>query len=881
VEEVFLRVIEVPLGDRERVLTEECGGDRALRTEVESLVAEHDADPDFLESPPPWLQEPGDAADDPSRLGPYRVIRRLGRGGMGTVYLAEHRAEGFTREVAVKVVRRGLDTDDVLARFRSERQILARLTHPNIAALLDVGAMDDGRPYLVVEHVAGVPLREWCEGRALGLDERLRLMVEICDAVDHAHRHLVVHRDLKPGNVLVTAEGTPKLLDFGIAKILEPGGRAATGLTREGQRVLTLGYASPEQIRGDPVTTAVDVYALGVILYEMIAGVHPVEARLEQPRDQWSRGAVERAVTEADPPPPGAAAARGRSRPGGAPEGAGEVRIDHDLDTVVLKALAREPDERYPSAGALSDDLRRYLAGFPVEARPSSALYRASRFTRRNPWLVTAVASALVILVASTALVAYQSSRILAESERVARERDKALEVRSFLLESFGATGPDQPAGDAVTVRTLLDNRAATVDADFADDPEMRAEMRMVLAEAYDRLGLHAQAEPLAREALELRRTLFGGPHADVATSLNLLGWILHQSGRTDEAEPLLREAVTVGRRVFADRADERLARALNDLGVAREAVGAYEEAEALYRESLAERREAVGPGDQAMAVTRSNLAVVLYRLGKMEEAVDAAEDALERFRAAFGPDHQRSTIVQSNLAAMRFEMNDYAGAEREHREILERRRRTLGPEHPQVAFSMTMLANDLIAQDRPEEAEPLVVEALAIQRSALGERHPDVASTVEVLGEIRLARGSPDEAVRHFEVALDLTREHRGDRHPDVAGTLGRIGKAHLEGGRLDEAVKAFEDAYELYREVLGVDHFRTVDMALELASRLVTLGDSARAAELADEGAGALGRAGVGEDHWLSRALEGLNEQLGRVEGGDVVPEPAGAQR
>ena len=622
--ELCLGALERPPAERAVWLDGACAGDRALKAEGEGLLAQED--PDFLENPIVRMEglaapeaTPGDSLE--RRIGPYRIVRPLGHGGMGEVFLAIQEGDGFERPVALKVVRPGMATDDVLARFRLERRILAGLSHPNLAKLIDGGATEDGLPYFVMEYVEGVPITEHCEQAGASVEERLRLFMDVCDAVHHAHQSLVVHRDIKPGNILVTRDGAPKLLDFGIGKVLDPTEGPDRTLTV--RRVLTPEYASPEQLRGGVITTATDVHGLGLLLYQLLTGRHPFAD------DATTTEEVDRALRETNPTSPSTRVGAARPRLRRALRG--------DLDNIVLKALRKEPERRYASVEALRADVERHLEGRPIRARPDSVRYRLSKFVSRNPWGVAAAALALVALGTAIVVPWRQNRQLLAE-------RDKALAVQGFLLEGFGTTGGDETIG----ARDLLDRQAARLDTAYADRPELRAEMLLVLSDAYERLGLYAEAIPPAERALELLVDVHPDDHADVARAYNTLGWALYRGARLPEAAALLAEAVAIRRRLGRPSLGE-LSRSLNDLGVVRNAMGEFETAEALHREAFEIRSEVLGDSELATGISASNLAAALYQLGRYDEAREQMTRALELMRRAVGPDHQRTVTVQNN----------------------------------------------------------------------------------------------------------------------------------------------------------------------------------------------------------------------------------------
>ncbi len=743
IESVCAEAMELTGETRRAWLATACGADLELCRDVEALLSELDAEPDFLEQPivPRDRSSAGhtfafdnDATlTDQDSIGPYRVLQLLGRGGMGEVYLAVRDADGIEQHVAIKIIRRGMGTAHVLRRFRLERRIVANLQHPSVAQLIDAGATADGRPYFVMEFVNGVPITEYCDTHRLSVPARLRLLQQVCGGVQHAHQRLVVHRDLKPGNILVTADGTPKLLDFGIGKVLSESDEFGTAVeTQTAVRLLTPDYAAPEQLTGDAATTATDVYALGVLLYELLVGLHPYRTGGNSRRDR------EQATLRELPSPPSA-------RTDAIGDALERRRVlDRDIDNIVLMALRKEPERRYQSAAALSDDIERYLGSRPVRARPDTWSYRTRKFVSRHTGAAISLAVVAVALLAISIVSVTQSRRVAAAAALTASERDRALEVRGFLMEMFGATGADQSVGDTVSVRALLDRQRERIDRDFAGRDTVKADMLEVLADGYDRLGLYADAEPLARRSLELRRTALTAEHADVATSANLLGWIQHERGEYDEAEQLINEAVRI-RRSGGAPAREDLSRSLNDLGVLYNATKRYAEATHVLRESLQLRRDALGDEHRAVGITANNLAAAFFFQQQLDSALVVQSLALQALQTSLGPDHQRTVVALSNLAAFKRASGALSEAESDYRELAIRQTRLQGRAHPVTARVLSALSLVLSDRGRAErsdalllEADSLCAEALVALRTALGAEHPQVAATSARLQSIR-----------------------------------------------------------------------------------------------------------------------------------------------
>lgn len=772
-----------------------------------------------------------------AQLGTYRILREIGRGGMAIVYLAERADGAFTQHVAAKVVRRGIDTDETLRRFARERQIVASLDHPGIARLLDGGVSDEGRAYLVMEHVEGLPLDRYADEARLSIDARLALFAQVCEAVESAHRRLVIHRDIKPGNVLVTGAGVAKLVDFGVAKILSPDDAdGADAMTRVDVRIMTPEYASPEQFLGEPLTTATDVYSLGVVLYELLSGRRPFEDEDASPRD------LERARLERDPEPPSAVcgrpSARGDPSARAAARGANPAtlarRLHGDLDTIVLTALRREPDRRYGSVIALRQDIERHLAGLPVSARPATLRYRTGKFIRRH---LAGVAAALLAALA----VAAGTGAALVQSGAAAREGRRAEQIRDFLLGVFEISDPNRSRGEAVTARELLDRGSERVAMDLAGDPGLRAEMQAVLGRLYQRLGLFDEARAHFTDALAARRDTHAAPHL-VAESLRDLAAVRFEDGAYENAEALIREALALTRSAGGDRAGA-LAATTAELASVLRAKGDYGPAEALYREALAASRQL---GDAAgIANVLNGLGLTLDQAGKSAAAIDVLRESIALGRRAHGDGDRGVLLSECNLASALHHAGQLDASLDAFRTCTDTRRRLLGGHHPDVALALNNMALVHSDLNQYELAEDLHAQALAIRREVFGERHETVAGSLNNLAIVTFQRGRYAEAGDRFRELVEVWRDLLGPDHPNTLATTNNLGMALRSAGKLEEAEATLEEVLAARRRTLGVDHPDAAASLLNLASVAQRRGNFARAAALADEALPVLERA------------------------------------
>ncbi len=725
-------------GDRARALLEDSG--LLLRWNEEAV---------------PFAEE-SDESDENlagTAVGRYRLLEEIGRGGMGTVYRAERADGAFEQTAALKLVRRGMDSDAVLRRFHHERQVLAALDHPNVARLLDGGRSEEGRPYFVMELVEGEPITAYCDRRRLGVEARLRLFLQVCEAVAFAHRNLVVHRDLKPSNVLVTDDerGRPqaKLLDFGIAKLLSADTVPGATLTQPGHLLLTPQYAAPEQIRGEAVTTATDVYALGVLLYELLTGQPPYRLGSSSPAE------LERVIGGVEPPRPSAAVA-----PGEEAEARGvsaerlKKRLAGDLDQVCLKALRKEPERRYASAEALGEDVERHLAGLPVTARPDTVGYRARTFVRRHRAPVVATAAVVVVFLA---LVGFYTVRLAAERDRAQQEAATAEQVTALLAGIFRGSDPSNTAkgersGLDVTAQELLDRGARRIE-ELEGEPLVQAELTNVIGRVYRELGLYEEAQTFLERALAMRRRLLGENHPDVATSMNGLAIVLFDRGAYDEAEQLYRETLAMRRRLLGENHPD-VAISMSNLAVHLHDTGrydAYDEAESLLREALATQRQLLGEDHPDVATALNDLAFLLKARGAYEEAEPLLREALAMAIRLRGQEHFYVAISLVNLGRLLIDTGRVEEAEPLLRQALDTYIRVLGKQDIRTIRGQVTFGTVLTALGRYDEAEARLQEAHTLYQSDDSEVKPeDREAAREALVALYTAWGKPEQAARY-----------------------------------------------------------------------------------------------------------------------------------
>ncbi|MGI9174442.1 MAG: tetratricopeptide repeat protein [Rhodothermales bacterium] len=882
---VFDRALDLPAEARLPYLQKTCDLDETLRQEVEELLRATSPADDFLETPLSDLIramldeiEPAEAAESAigQRIGPYRLLEHIGSGGMGAVYRAERDDGHYQKRVAVKLIRPEVTRADALERFRSERQILADLEHAAIARLLDGGVAEveagaPERPYFVMEYVDGLPIDVYCDKYRLSVGKRLTLFRAVCEAVQYAHRNLVIHRDLKPSNILVTKEGKVKLLDFGIAQVMdaESSGDGATSAILAPARMMTPEYAAPEQVRGEKITTSADVYVLGVLLYELLTGHRPYQPKNHRRRE------VERVVLEEIPVQPSTKVGTSEERIGRTgdveqltPKSVSEARaswprrlarrLRGDLDRIVLKALQKAPEQRYASVEQLSEDVRRHLEGMPVKARQGRTGYHAMKFVGRNRVVVAAV----VLTVLSLALglgyavhqkrVALEQRHVALEQERIAaeqrdyatwaaaeafREKQKAERITDFIVSVFQGVGSSTRPNQSVKASDLLRQGAQRVEVELQGDPEVQAEMLEVLGEVSQSLTFYKEAMPLLERALSTQRQLYNADHPKMASTVYQLALLQQRSGNYDAAEPLFKESLAIRRRLYRVASHPDVAESLHGLAGIYHRKGRYAEAEPLYREALRQRRVLYGNHHAIVAKNLEHMGWLLRFKGQYDEADEAFREALaihERF-----PEKEVPIVnASSHVATMLTNRGAYDEAEPMLREVLATWKKVYGDEHLRTATANHNLAELLYHKGAYAEAEPLYREALAGRRAIFGDVHASTALTATQLADLLTATGTHAEADSLYRFALESVEGAFSKEHVRASYPLSGLGQLRIQQGRLTEAERHLREALRLRQEKFPEGHPHTATAKVLLGRCLAEVGRMEEAVPLLAEG-------------------------------------------
>ena len=864
---LFDEIVELEPALRGAAVAERCADDASLAGELRKLLeADRSGDSgEFLAGlVAAEAQALGGGDVSGQRLGPWRIVRQLAEGGMGTVYLGERADGAYDALAAVKLVRGGLPTPALDARLRAERQILAGLSHPGVAKLLDGGTTADGTPYLVLEFIEGRSITDWCAARGLSVASRLELFLKVCDAVAYAHRQLVAHRDLKPSNILVTEDGEPKLLDFGIAKLVDAMEQEGSA-TAQTLRLMTPAYASPEQVTGRGAGVATDVYALGVLLYELLTGRLPIETK------GLAAGALLRKVTGEVPPVASSVV----------PDPEHRRRLQGDLDAVLSRALRKEPEQRYSSVELLAEDIRRHLSGYPVLVRHDDWAYRTGRMLRRNAGTVSGGLLLLILMVSFTASSVVQARRLAIERDRADAQRASAERVSGFLAELLGEADPNVASGRDVTAREVLDRGAERIFSGLDDDAEIRAALATVMGRVYRNLGEYEAAEPLLDSALALRARVGVGDPLPLAESTLERGALAFDVGDYEDALALHTEALSLLEEALAGD-DERVAGALDWIASSLAALGRDDQAEAFARRTLAMYDRLHTSPHETIATAQVNLADILRARGAYDEALALNEEALAQRRAIFGDMHLEVAHALNHVASTLHRSGRSAEAVPYVEEGLTIRRTIFPEPHPETAASLGNLSNILRGIGRFDDAERVRRESLAMLRAVFPDEHPYIAATTFSLGELLLEAGKTSEAEHSLLESAELHRATLPEGHPNLGYPLTALGRLYLRTGRAAQAETVLREAYDARKKGLPEGHWHVAASGLELGRALDLLGREVEAEEVLRESRATLiatfgaddARAVEASDalraHYLRRGLE---ERAAALEG--VAPE------
>lgn len=783
----------------------------------------------------------------PRIVGRYKLLKPIGRGGMGNVYLAERADGSFERKSAIKFVRTELNSKELHNRFNREKQIQASLDHPSIARLYDAYSDEHGTPYLVMEYVDGKPLTTYSEENHLSVRQKIELFISVCQAVQHAHQNLVIHRDLKPSNILVTPEGECKLLDFGIAKILDQNENLPE-ITQSGQHYFSMKYAAPEQIQKKTVNTLSDVYSLGVLLHQLLTGSLPYAIT-----DKTTYGEFEQKICHDPVPKPS-------SQVKASPELSRQLR--GDLDNIILKALEKSPDRRYRSAEALADDLKRYLNNLPVSARPAGIFYKTGKFVQRNK-MVSSFTALLLVTVFSGLY--YHTTEIGKERDRAELQRDlaeleaaKTARVSEFVVDLFEQADPYQRAGNEFTVADLLAQGRERIET-LDEAPLIQAEMHQVLARVHRSLAEHEIAHQLSSRALALLQEQAIPDSESLARAWALQGGTLSSLGRYDEAELAYQRALELtnpeDKVAVADR--------LNYLGLAAFSLGRMGEAQQFLESALELRRDEI-PGSAEMAASLNNLALVLSVQGRYTEAEPLYRDALELRRSVLGNEHPSTTYSMTNLATLLDQMNRLEEAEAGYEEALRLRRNIFGDDHPAVASVLYQIGWLQARSGQLAQARVHLEEALDIRRRVLGPDHPSTAVILNAAAVVVRDLGEIEQAERWLNQALEIYRLVYGESHHDIALVLANLGQTKQAGGDYEEAENLLLQALEMNRRELGDVHRHVADNLRILAELSLNTGRTELAANYATSAAEVLDDLNLAEQHPDREKLDELAERI-----------------
>ena len=821
VKNLFLDALEIEGPHREKFLRENCG-EPEIKMEVEKLLEAHFEAQDFIEKPVVKIGSLFNSNGDQEILkhfGNYKIIREIGAGGMGAVFLAERDDGEFTQKVAIKIVRQTIAEREIINRFRLERQILANLNHPNIARLVDGGVSNSGEPFLAMEYIEGVPITQFADEHNLNVEERLRLFLKVCAAVSYAHRNLTIHRDIKPSNILVTKDGEPKLLDFGLAKLLGEGLNFDPIQTQTVFHAFTPVYASPEQILRKNISTATDVYSLGVVLFELLTGGHPFHFENKKLQE------ILQIIDTANPSRPSDAVTRGHGGAERKNTSAQNIstsprlhvspsQLKGDLDNIILKALGKEAERRYKSVEQFAQDIERHLQGLPILARPQTFGYRASKFIQRNKIAVAAAALIFLTFLGGIIATLWQSSIARQERDNARLEKTKAQAVSKFLTGMLNYADPEANLKREMTVREILDNAASQLENEnFSAQPEVKAELHSIIGYSYASQGFYELAEMHVRASLEERIKLYGENSLEVIKTKVLLADVLGQRAKLAECEQVFREILPVLRTEYQKGNIEAdyLADTLHNFGVTRRAKGNSAEAEGILREAFTLLPAISEDSKDLVPLIRATLALTLFDQGKLEEAIAIARENVNYLRQTTEANTTGFGYALTTLGSYTSEKGNYAEAEAILSEAEAIYRKLLGDSHLWLGDNLRLQANTFYQQNKLEQAQSKVKETLRIYRTNTSAQYINYPTALTIEGLILNKMGKSVEAEKALREAVKIREANLPKEHFLTALAKSALGECLTTQKRFEEAEPLLLESYENLKNSQGSDNPRT----------------------------------------------------------------------
>jgi serine/threonine-protein kinase len=792
VEAIVDQAMELPEYERKTFINQQCAGDTELKSKVYELWDSINKSEGFLEGTLSYHDElladfnneieniDSESSLIGENIGAYKITKLLGHGGMGSVFLAERTDGSFDHKVALKLVRRGMDTPDNIARFQRERSILANLNHPNIGCLYDGGVTDNGLPFLIMEYIDGMPLDDYCKHHNCTFSERLQLLHTVCQTVQYAHNNLIIHRDLKSENILVTENGTVKILDFGIAKLLKPEAEPMLFETDAGGRILTLGYAAPEQINSEPVTPATDIYTLGGLFYTILTGCHPFDLK------EKSITEIENIICNTSPLKPSKKVEKWSKA------------LQGDVDAIILKSLRKDPQMRYNSAGELAEEIERFNNGFPVTAHDDTIQYNVSKFIKRHKQQLAVTAGILLLLISFAGFYVWQ---ITEERNQAKIEAEKAKNISNFMMGLFEANNPAEALGDTVRATQLLERGVKRAEQ-LGNQPKVQAQLFDVVGQVHRRLGNYDQSKKLLERAITLRTIHNGKDHRETAASLDHLGLLLSDMGHYEAAITALRKSLSIREKLFREN-HISIAHTQGLLAYALRRKGNYAKAQKLYKNSLSIQQKKLGTNHPRTIETKSSLAATLHNLGQYDETEKLYRQILKQRRQILGPFHPDVAMSINNLAALLMNTGQLQESEQLLKEALVLRKKLFGSIHPKVALTMNNLALVLRNQGKYEEAESLFNKVLSMRMQQMGAKSVSTGITQFCLAKLLLETDRPDSALAVYKKILPIFEEKLSPDHSFTVRTRMGMGDAYLAINNMPRAEQLLKNGFSTIQKI------------------------------------------------------------------------------